>query len=107
MLQHPIDKRLQDLACPVSLFVAITGGLIGRTRLTQALQSERPLNQNLLDKLLMLLDELAELKNSSLISPDWSDTANIREQLAQRRAFKQAAKFDADDVRRLLLEPNQ
>jgi len=107
MLQHPVDKRLQDLVCPVSLFIPITGGLIGRTRLTQALQGEKPLDQNLLDNLLVLLDELAELKNASLIAPDWSDAANIREQLAQRRAFKQAAKCDTDDVRKPLLESKQ
>src|SRR5713226_7668664 len=53
MQQHIIDKKLQDIACPVSLFVAITGGLIGRTRLTQALQGEKPLDQNLVDKLVV------------------------------------------------------
>ena len=103
MLQHPIDKRLQDLACPVSLFVQISGGLIGRTRLTQALQGQRSIDHNVLDKLLVLLDEMAEFKNASLVAPDWSDAEGIREQLAQRRAFKQAAKFDSDDVRKLLL----
>lgn len=105
-MQHVIDKKLQDLACPVSLFVPITGGLVGRTRLTQALQGEKSLDQNLLDKLAALLNEMAELKRTSLVAPDWADAQNIREQLDQRRAFKQAAEFDADEVRKLLLEQN-
>ena len=104
-IQHVIDKKLQDLACPVSLFVPISG-LIGRTRLTQALQGEKPLDQNLVDKLVALLDEMAELKSTSLVAPDWADAQNIREQLDQRRAFKQAAQFDEDKVRELLLEPS-
>ncbi len=105
-MQHIIDKKLQDLACPVSLFVPITGSLIGRTRLTQALQGEKPLDQSLLDKLVAILDEMAELKRTSLVAPNWADAQNIREQLDQRRAFKQAAEFDADEVRKLLLEPS-
>jgi hypothetical protein len=106
-MQHIIDTKLENLTCPVSLFVPITGGLIGRTRLTQALQGEKPLDQSTVDKLVTLLDEMAELKDASLISPDWSDAENIREQLAQRRAFKQAAEYDTDQVRRLLLESDE
>src|SRR5712692_7185661 len=98
MQQHIIDKKLQDIACPVSLFVPITGGLIGRTRLTQALQGEKPLDQNLVDKLVALLDEMAELKRTSLVAPDWADAQNIREQLARRRAFRQAAEYDVSDT---------
>jgi hypothetical protein len=101
-MAHIIDTKLQDISCPLSLFVQITGGLIGRTRLTQALQGQKPLDQNTIDKLLVILDELTELKRTSLIAPDWSDAENIREQLRQRRAFKQAAKDDAGRVRELL-----
>jgi len=104
-MQRVIDTKLQDLACPVSLFVPITGGLIGRTRLTQALQGEKPLDRNLVDELVVLLDEMADLKRTSLVAPDWADAQGIREQLDQRRAFKQAAVYDRDDVRKLLLEP--
>src|SRR5260370_3941957 len=103
-MQHIIDRKLQDLSCPVSPFCEITGGLIGRTRLTQALQGEKPLDQNLVDKLVALLDEMAELKRTSLVAPDWSDAQNIREQLVQRRAIKQEAKLEADDIDKLLLE---
>jgi len=103
-MQHIVDKKLQDLACPVSLFVPITGGLVGRTRLTQALQGEKPLDQNLVDKLLALLGEMAELKSASLVAPDWSDAEGVREQLAQRRAFRQAAEYDVSDTGKSLLE---
>ena len=103
-MQHIIDKKLQDLACPVSLFVPITGSLIGRTRLTQALQGEKPLDQSLLDKLVAILDEMAELKRTSLIALDWADAEGVREQLAQRRAIKQAVKFDVSDAGKSLLE---
>jgi hypothetical protein len=106
-MQHTIDKRLFDLDCTVVDFIPITGGLIGRTRLTQAMQGEpgKSLDHNLLDKLVTLLDEMAELKRTSLIAPDWADTQNIREQLAQRRALKDAAKYDAtSELRNLLLE---
>jgi hypothetical protein len=101
-MQHVIDKRLQELACPVSLFVPITDGLIGRTRLTQGLKSD-DLDHALVEKLLVILDEMAELRRTSLIAPDWSDAENIKEQLRQRRAFKLAAKYDEDRVRELLL----
>jgi len=99
---HIVDTKLQDLACPVSLFVAIIGGLIGRTRLTQALQGDKPLDQNTVDKLVALLDEMAELKNSSLVAPDWNDAVGIREQLAQRRAFREAVEYDSLDIRKLM-----
>lgn len=106
-MQHIIDQKLQDLACPVSLFVPIAGGLIGRTRLTQGLQGlqgTKPLDQNLVEKLVALLDEMAELKRTSLVAPDWNDAQNIREQLAQRRAFRQAAEYDVSDTGKFLLE---
>jgi hypothetical protein len=104
-VQHIIDKKLQELPCPVSLFVPITHGLIGRTRLTQGLKNN-DLDHAIADKLLGILDEMLELKRTSLIAPDWSDSENIRKQLRQRRAFRQAAKYDEDRVRELLLEPN-
>ena len=64
-LQHIIDKKLQELVCPVSLFVPITDGLIGRTRLTQGLKNH-DLDQNTVDKLVEILDDMAELKRTSL-----------------------------------------
>lgn len=104
-MAHIIDTKLQDIACPVSLFIPIAG-IIGRTRLTQALQNEKPLDQNIVDRLVVVLDEMAELKRTSLVAPDWSDSENIREQLHQRRQFKLAAEYDEDRVKELLLEPN-
>ncbi|PYT73100.1 MAG: hypothetical protein DMG39_07600 [Acidobacteria bacterium] len=100
--QHIIDLKLRELGCPVSLFVPIAG-IIGRTRLTQALQHEpgKNLDRNLEDKLITVLDEMAELKRTSLVAPDWSDSENIREELRQRRALKLAAKYDEDKVREL------
>jgi len=106
LLAHLIDTKLQDLACPLSLFVPITAGLIGRTRLTQFLQNEKSLDLSIVDKLLTIVDEMAELKRASLVAPDWSDSENIREQLHQRRQFKLAAEYDEDRVKELLLEPH-
>lgn len=105
-MQHIIDKKLQDLACPVSLFVPITNGLVGRTRLTQALTGERTLDHNLVERLVALLNEMAELRRTSPVAPDWSDAAGIQNQLAARRAFRQAAEYDRDDMRELLLNAN-
>jgi len=99
---HIIDQKLQDLACPVSLFVPICG-LIGRTRLTQALKGDFALGRNLEEKLVALLEEMIELKRVSLIAPDWADTENIREQLNARRRIRQVAEYDEDKVRELLL----
>jgi hypothetical protein len=104
LLAHLIDTKLQDLACPLSLFVPIAG-IIGRTRLTQFLQNEKSLDLNIVNKLIGVLDEMIELKRTSLVTPDWSDAANIREQLHQRRQFKLAAEYDEDRVKQLLLEP--
>jgi hypothetical protein len=104
-VQHIIDRKLQELPCPVSLFVPITGGLIGRTRLTSGLKND-DLDRELVEKLVAILDEMTELKRTSLIAPDWSDAENIKEQLHQRRAFRQAAKYDEDRVRELLLGPH-
>ena len=89
----------------MSLFVPITGGLIGRTRLTSGLK-DGDLDRNLVDKLATLLDEMAELKRTSLIAPDWSDAAGIREQLRHRRLFKETLKYDSDNVRTLLGDNN-
>jgi hypothetical protein len=105
---HIIDEKLQQLVCPLSLFVPITGGLIGRTRLTAALRNpgDEDLDRNLVDKLVALLDEMAELKRTSLVAPDWSDTLGIREQLKQRRLFRETVKYDSDNVRKLLGDNN-
>jgi len=100
-MQHVIDKKLQDLSCPVSLFVPICGGIIGRTRLTQGLRND-DLDRVVVEKLVAILDEMAELKRESLIAPDWSDAQNIRVQLAQRRAFKQAIQDDEIRVKELI-----
>ncbi len=99
---HIIDQKLQDLACPVSLFVPICG-LVGRTRLTQAMKGDFTLDRNLEEKLVALLEEMIELKRASLIAPDWADTENIREQLSARRRIRQVAEYDEDKVRELLL----
>ena len=99
---HIVDKKLQDLACPVSLFVPICG-LVGRTRLTQAMKGNFTLDRNLEEKLVALLEEMIELKRASLIAPDWADTENIREQLNARRRIRQVAEYDEDKVRELLL----
>jgi hypothetical protein len=101
---HIIDEKLQQLACPVSLFVPITGGLIGRTRLTAALRnpSEDDLDRNVVEKLVMIVDEMAELKRTSLVAPDWSDAAGIREQLKKQRLIKEAIKYDSDVFRKFL-----
>lgn len=104
-MQHIIDRKLQELACPVSLFVPITDGLIGRTRLTQGLKND-DLDHNTVETLVAILNEMIELKHTSLFAPDWSDAENIKEQLRQRRAFKLAAKYDENRVRELLLEPS-
>ena len=101
-MQHIVDKKLQDLACPVSLFVPITGGLIGRTRLTQFLQGTAQLDPNLVGKLIAVLDELTELKQASVIAPNWADAENIREQLRRRREIKTAIRYDEDGIRELL-----
>ena len=97
---HIIDEKLQYIACPLSLFVPICG-LIGRTRLTQALKGDFTLDQNLEEKLVVILDEMTELKRSSFIAPDWADAGNIREQLAVRRALKTVVGYDTDIVREL------
>jgi len=99
---HIIDQKLQDIACPVSLFVPICG-LVGRTRLTQAMKGNFTLDRNLEEKLVALLEEMIELKRASLIAPDWADTENIREQLNARRRIRQVAEYDEDKVRELLL----
>src|SRR6266404_3382438 len=95
---HIVDQKLQDLACPVSLFVPICGGLIGRTRLTQGLKNH-DMDQNLVDKLVAVLDEMTELKRTSLVAPDWSDAVNIREGLRARRELKKVIADDEDVLR--------
>src|SRR5277367_3930504 len=99
---HIIDEKLQQLECPVSLFVPIAN-IIGRTRLTQYLKGDAQLDQHLVAQLIVVLDEMAELKRAAFIAPNWQDAENVRQQLAQRRAFKQAAEYDSDAVRELLL----
>jgi len=100
-LAHIIDKKLQDLACPLSLFVPIAG-VIGRTRLTQFLKNEKSLDPNIIDKLVAILDEMAELKQTSPIAPAWSDSENVKEQLRIRRLFKQAVEYDTKHLRESL-----
>jgi len=105
---HIIDEKLQQLACPVSLFVPITGSLIGRTRLTAALRNpaNEDLDRNLVDKLVSLLDEMAELKGTALVAPDWADAVGIRKQLKRRRLFKETVKYDSDNMRKFLGDNN-
>jgi hypothetical protein len=99
---HVIDEKLQSLECPLMSFTPLVAGLVGRTRLTQFLKGSVQLDSNTVDRLIAVLDEMNELKNASLVAPDWSDEVGIREQLTQRRAFKEAVKYDTDDIRRLM-----
>ena len=98
---HVIDEKLQNLTCPLASFVLIAG-IVSRTSLTQFLKNGCSLNSNTVEKLIVLLDEMAELKRTSLIAPDWSDAVNIREELSRRRQFRLAAEYDQDRVRELL-----
>jgi hypothetical protein len=99
---HTIDEKLQNIECPVSNFVPITGGLVGRTRLTQFLQGTAQLDSQLVEKLIAALDEMIELKRTSNFAPNWQDTENIREQLRRRREIKTAIEYDEDMIRELL-----
>jgi hypothetical protein len=99
---HIVDEKLQNIECPVSNFVPITGGLVGRTRLTQFLHGTAQLDSNLVEKLITMLDELIELKRVSVIAPNWQDTEKIKEQLRRRKEIKVAIKYDEDQVRELL-----
>ncbi len=98
---HIIDEKLQHLECPVSLFIPIAG-LIGRTRLTQFLQGTVQLDPRLIEKIVVVLDELIELKQAAVIAPNWADAENIREQLRRRREIKTAIRYDEDGIRELL-----
>lgn len=98
---HIIDEKLQQIECPLSLFVPIAG-LIGRTRLTQFLQGTASLDANLAEKLVTILDELVELKRASAIAPNWADAEKIRAQLRARREIKQAIEYDEFEVQKLL-----
>ena len=97
-----IDEKLQNIECPVSNFVPITGGLVGRTRLTEFLRGTVALDPNLVEKLIAVLDEMIELKRTSSFAPNWQDAGNIREQLRCRREIKTAIEYDEDKIRELL-----
>jgi hypothetical protein len=103
---HIIDERLQQIECPLSLFVPIAG-LVGRTRLTQFLQGTARLDANVVEKLVSVLDELIELKRASVIAPDWADAEKIREQLRVRREIKQAIEYDEFEVQKLLRQEDR
>lgn len=97
-----IDEKLRELECPVNVFCEIAKGVIGRTRLTQGLR-QNDLGGDMVEKLVTILDEMSELKNSLLIAPDWTDVEAIRAQLAARRTYKTVVKYDIeDDVREVL-----
>jgi hypothetical protein len=102
----PEYPKLQSIECPVSNFVPITGGLVGRTRLTEFLRGTAMLDSNLVEKLVAVLDELVELKRVSDFAPNWQDTGNIREQLRLRREIKTAIEYDEDKIRELLQAKN-
>lgn len=103
---HIIDQKLEALGCPLSLFIPVCGGLISRPTLTKVLQGEKNLDRNLEDKLLALLDEMAELKRRLPVAPDWSDATNIQNLLSTRRAIRKAVEYDQYTVQELLLDAN-
>src|ERR1700730_13642777 len=83
-----IDDALREFGCGLVHFTAIAG-VIGRTRLTEALKGGRPLDQTDADRLLTIRDEMAELRRTSLTAPDWTDAEKIRRALESTREGKQ------------------
>ena len=92
-----INRKLQELSCALANFAAISK-IVGRTRLTEALTGKRNLAQTDADKLMAILDEMAELQRASAIPLDWTKTDEIHEALQARREGK---KFVLETAREL------
>jgi hypothetical protein len=99
-----VDEKLQSISCPLSCFVLIADGIVGRTRLTQYCKGDVQLDARLVEKINAVLDELVELSRASAIAPNWSDAENIRKELRLRKEFKAVVKYDEDKMRELLNE---
>ena len=82
-----IDEKLKQLDCGVVHFAAISK-IVGTTRLNQGLQGKRNFEQADAEQLLTVLDEMAELKRTSAVTPDWTDSERIHLLLQARRDAK-------------------
>jgi hypothetical protein len=98
---HVIDTKLQALTCPLTAFCEICTGIISRPTLTSALKGQRVLDRNIENRLLELLNDMAELRQASPVAVDWSDSAGIRALIEASRAIKKARDWDGHTVRNL------
>jgi len=105
-MEGKLETGLREIQCSARNFIKIAKGsgiAISDGKFSEALSDKGRLDTVVGEKLLVLLEEMAELKRT-LVAPDWADAANICEQLALLRAWKQAVEYDEDRIRQLLLE---
>jgi len=82
-----IARGLEDLGCAGNNFAEIAG-VVSRSRLAQGLAGQKDFDNRDAQKMLLVLEEMRELKELSPSLPDWRQTGEIRAALEQRRNVK-------------------
>ncbi len=82
-----INNALRAIDCAESNFAKIAG-VVGKSRLAEGLSGQKDFNHCDAEKMLAVLQEMRELRDTSAISPDWKKVDEIREALAARREGK-------------------
>lgn len=81
-----IGNALRELGCAESNFAKIAG-VVGKSRLAEGLSGlpGTHFSQRDAEKMLLVIQEMRELRDASAIPPDWKQVDEIRAALTARR----------------------
>jgi len=92
-----IGNGLRELDCAESNFAKIAG-VVGKSRLAESLSGQKDFNLRDAEKMLEVLQEMRELRDTSATPPDWKKVDEIREALAARREGKKLISETAQEM---------
>ena len=79
-----ISNGLRELGCAESNFAKIAG-VVGKSRLAEGLAGQKDFDRDDAEKMLVVIQKMRELRDTSAVPPDWKDVDRIREALEERR----------------------
>ncbi len=91
-----IARQLHELSCAPTNFAGISGGILGKSRIMQALTGQKPFEPKDAERFLEILAEMRALQSEIDVPLDWSRTDAVQNALLVRRIRRIAADVEKE-----------
>lgn len=94
-VESKIRRQLQELGCAPTNFAGI-GGILGKSRVMQALTGRKPFERSDAARLLEILEEMCSLQREFDCPIDWAQVGAIQNALLTRRVRRIARELEGE-----------